>query len=76
VVHVYYRCESFGQGAATLNFGSPQKDARNIAKVNGIVARYQAYANALVVLMDDTVIFPYTEGFTATAPEGFERRKP
>jgi len=75
VAHTYYSCESFGQVAATVNFGSPVKDVRSIAKVNGIVARYQAYTNALVVLGDYRV-FPHAQGHQDEMPEGYERRRP
>ncbi|CAG9232789.1 conserved hypothetical protein [Paraburkholderia tropica] len=71
--HVYYSCESFGQVAATVNFGSPTTNASSIANVNGIVMRYQAYVNALFVL-DDYRLFPRAQGQNEL-PEGFERRK-
>ncbi|SAK85797.1 hypothetical protein AWB80_05835 [Caballeronia pedi] len=74
-IFVYYSCESFGQVAATVNFGSPVKDASKIARVNGIVARYQAYTNALVIL-EDYRIFPYSQGHEEETPEGHERRRP
>ena len=73
VVNVYYSCVSFGQVAATVNFGRPTEDTGSIAKVYGIVSRYQAYVNALFVL-DDCRLFPYTQG-QEEMPEGFERRK-
>jgi hypothetical protein len=74
-IFVYYSCESFGQVAATVNFGSPVKDINKIAKVNGIVARYQAYTNALVIL-EDYRIFSYSQGHEEETPEGHERRRP
>lgn len=49
---VYYRCESFGQVAATVNFGHSVTDPSSIAQVNGILARYQACTNALMVLSE------------------------
>lgn len=56
-----------------MNFGSPRTDPRQIASVNGIVARYQAYANALVVLADWTS-FPDASGHAQELPEEFVRR--
>jgi len=72
--HVYYACQSFGQVAATVNFGSPVTNLTSIDKVNGIVARYQAYTSALKVLAD-TPQFPDQDGNLQTTPEGYERRK-
>jgi len=71
---IYYSCESFGQVAATVNFGSPVKDIKKIAKISGIVARYQAYTNALMVLADKTS-FPGASGNVQEIPEGYELRK-
>jgi hypothetical protein len=70
----YYKSSSFGQVAATVNFGSPVSNLANINKVNGIVARYQANACALVGLAD-TQQFPTSDGTPASLPEGHERRK-
>lgn len=71
---VYYASQSFGQVAATVNFGSPVSNPASIEKVNGIVARYQGYTNALVVLAD-TPQFPSQNGKLLAMPEGYERRK-
>ncbi|APR35849.1 M23 family metallopeptidase [Paraburkholderia sp. SOS3] len=71
--NVYYSCESFGQVAATVNFGSPVSDLSNINKVNGIVARCQAYVNALMVLVD-YIPFPDMDGHLTAMPEGYQRR--
>ncbi|CAB3793885.1 hypothetical protein LMG28614_03785 [Paraburkholderia ultramafica] len=70
---VYYSCLSYGQVAATVNFGSPQKDASRIARVNGILARYQAYTSALMVLADGT-LFPTAECQGWDTPDGYQRR--
>ncbi len=70
---VYYSCQSYGQIAATVNFGSTPKDLAKIARVNGIVARYQAYTSALMVLADGTS-FPCDEGHGWDNPAGYERR--
>ena len=71
----YYWCESFGQVAATVNFGSPRSDPSSINKVNGIVARFQSYSNALVVL-DDRPAFKSGDGKVLMQPEGFVPRRP
>ncbi|WP_368696173.1 hypothetical protein [Paraburkholderia sp. EG286B] len=70
---VYYSCQSYGQIAATVNFGSTPKDLAKIARVNGILARYQAYTSALMVLADGTS-FPCDEGHGWDNPAGYERR--
>ena len=72
--HVYYTSESFGQVAATVNFGSPVSNAESIGKVNGIVARYQAHTSAVMALAD-VPQFRNKEGSLQTVPEGYERRK-
>ncbi|WP_175665550.1 hypothetical protein ACN9MG_00605 [Burkholderia ambifaria] len=74
ISHAYYSCRSFGQVAATVNFGSPVKNLASIAKVNGIVARYQAYVNAMVVLADYTP-FIFADGHVEIVPDGYDRRK-
>jgi len=71
----YYRCESFGQVAATVNFGSPCKNLSSIDKVNGIVARFQSYSNALVVL-DDKPRFVDKDNNVSDKPEGYTPRRP
>ncbi|MDQ7977579.1 hypothetical protein QYH69_10050 [Paraburkholderia sp. SARCC-3016] len=71
--HIYYSNEHFGQVAATVNFGSPVINHASIAKVNGIVARYQAYVNALVVLAD-YMPFSGATGVVEITPDGYERR--
>ena len=72
---VYYRSESFGQVAATVNFGSPCKNLASIDKVNGIVARFQSYSNALVVL-DDKPRFVDKDNNVSDKPEGYVPRMP
>jgi hypothetical protein len=71
---VYYRSDSFGQVAATVNFGSPVRDTGSIAKVNGIVAQYQAYTHAAATL-GDGLGFPDADGQPLLMPEGYHRRK-
>ncbi|MCP3713905.1 hypothetical protein [Paraburkholderia sp. CNPSo 3281] len=70
---IYYSCQSYGHVAATVNFGSAPKDTAKIARVNGILARYQAYTSALIVLADGT-LFPRSEGQGWDNPSGYERR--
>jgi len=71
---VYYRSDSFGQVAVTVNFGSPVRDTGSIAEVNGIVARYQAYTHAAATL-GDGLGFPDSDGQPQLMPEGYNRRK-
>ncbi|KQR87224.1 hypothetical protein ASG35_24230 [Burkholderia sp. Leaf177] len=71
---IYYKNQSFGQVAATVNFGSPVSNIASVERVNGIVARYQGFTNALVVLAD-TPQFPDGAGRLLSIPESFERRK-
>lgn len=70
---VYYSCQSFGQVAATVNFGSVPKDLTKIARVNGILMRYQAYTCALMILADG-IIFPRSDGPGWDDPVGYGRR--
>ena len=70
----YYRCESFGQVAATVNFGSPCKNLSSIDKVNGIVARFQSYSNAMVVLADKPA-FKDKDGNVKDKPDEFSPRR-
>lgn len=71
---VYYSCEVFGQVAATVNFGSPVHDVTKINKVNGIIARNQAYTNALVVLTEQ-MNFPDATGKISELPDPFKARR-
>jgi predicted chitinase len=72
--NVYYRSDSFGQVAATVNFGSPVHDLSAIAKVNGIVARRQAYTHAVATLGEGLGFFD-ANGQSQEMPDGYERRK-
>ncbi|MEF9672806.1 hypothetical protein QNM99_13160 [Pseudomonas sp. PCH446] len=72
--YVYYSCETFGQVAATVNFGKPVSEASKINAVNGIVARYQAYTNALTVLTEQ-MNFPDAGGKLNEQPEMFKPRR-
>ncbi|WP_415772284.1 hypothetical protein [Pseudomonas sp. LB3P38] len=72
--HVYYSCESFGQVAATVNFGRPVADPGSINRVNGITARFQAYTNALTVLTEQ-MSYPDASGKLKEQPENFKPRR-
>lgn len=61
----YYRCESFGQVAATVNLGSPNN---RLSGVNGLVARYQACASILR-FVGDRIPFPRVDGSLHDTPE-------
>lgn len=61
----YYRCDSFGQVAATVNLGHP---SNRLGGVNGLVARYEAHASA-VVLLGDGVPFPDAQGNLRNSPD-------
>jgi hypothetical protein len=54
--------------------GSPVVNLASVKKVNGIVARYQAFTSALVAL-SDVARFPDKDGRLRITPENFEPRK-
>jgi len=62
---VYYEHRSFGKVAATVNVGQPSDD---FTKVNGIQARFQAFAAAQVVLFD-CPLFPHKDRSEKALPE-------
>jgi hydroxyethylthiazole kinase len=72
--YVYYRCESFGQVASTVNYGRPMPDPSKIKNVYGIVTRYQAYTNALTVLTE-MMSYPDAAGKLNEKPEDFKSRR-
>lgn len=72
--YIYYSCNVFGQVAATVNFGKPVTDLDKIKKVNGIVARFQAYTNSLKVLTEQ-MNFPDANGQLKEQPEEFKARR-
>lgn len=57
-----------------MNFGSPIHDVTKINKVNGIIARNQAYTNALVVLTEQ-MNFPDATGKISELPDPFKARR-
>ncbi|MGF6283947.1 hypothetical protein [Pseudomonas silensiensis] len=72
--HIYYSCESFGQVAATVNFGRPVADPASINKVNGITARFQAYTTALMVLTEQ-MSYPDASGKLHEKPQNYKPRR-
>lgn len=72
--YIYYSCESFGQVAATVNFGRPVADPASINKVNGITARFQAYTTALMVLTEQ-MNYPDSSGRLNESPDGYKPRR-
>lgn len=60
--------------AAIVNFGKPVTDLDKIKKVNGIVARFQAYTNSLEVLTEQ-MNFPDANGQLKEQPEEFKARR-
>ena len=67
----YYTNGSFGNVAGTVNIGQP---TTSYSSVNGIVARFQAYTAAQVVLMDNP-IFLSAEGNIENHPDEFVPRR-
>lgn len=70
--HLYFKCNSFGQVAATVNIGHPSTNFRN---VNGIVARMQAYTHAFILFAEGK-LFPDRNGSQQEYPEGHTPRRP
>ena len=68
----YYTSQGAGHVAATVNVGHR---VTNYSSVNGIVARFQAYATCQVVLLDATA-FPDASGKPQSTAEGYAPRRP
>jgi hypothetical protein len=68
----YYENIPFGKVAATVNVGSPSS---NFASIWGVQARFMAFANAQVILLD-TPVFPQTDGTSQSTPQDFVVRRP
>ncbi|MBV7494648.1 M23 family metallopeptidase [Pseudomonas sp. PDM24] len=66
----YYENTAFGNVAATVNLGSP---STNFASIWGVQARFLAFANAQVVLLDH-LVFPTSTGSSSNTPQDFVRR--
>lgn len=66
--HTYYTSHGMGNVAATVNVGHP---STHYARVNGIVARFQAYNTCEVVLLD-TPVFPGSNN--PNEPQGYKPR--
>jgi hydroxyethylthiazole kinase len=78
---VYYSSDGIRRAAAAVNTGAVinlNGALPNENGINGIVPRYQAYNNSVVVLMD-TITFVHGQGATSTVellPENFVARRP
>jgi hydroxyethylthiazole kinase len=70
--YVYFISQGMGRVAATVNWGNPDEP---FSRVNGIVARFQAYDTCEVVLLD-TTNFPSAHGEYHPAPQGYKPRHP
>lgn len=66
----YYENSAFGNVAATINTGSPSS---NFSSIWGIQARFMAFANAQVVLMD-RLQFPMSANSLSMVPLDYVRR--
>lgn len=66
----YYENSAFGNVAATINTGSPSS---SFSSIWGIQARFMAFANAQVVLMD-RLQFPISENSLSMVPLDYVRR--
>jgi hypothetical protein len=67
----YYLNAAFARVAATVNIGAPSS---NFSGIWGIEARFMAYANAAVVLLD-VPVFQQSDGTNKNIPEDFNARK-
>jgi len=67
----YYQNEAFGKVAATINIGFP---SRNLGAVWGMEARFIAFANAQVILLD-APIFDHSNGSASCLPQDFLHRE-
>jgi len=70
--HTYYTSQGMGRVAAAVNWGNPNKPFN---RVNGIVARFQAYDTCEMVLLD-TPNFPDAYGKSQPTPQDYEPRHP
>jgi hypothetical protein len=68
----YYENIPFGKVAATVNVGRPSS---NFASIWGVQARFMAFANAQVILLD-TPVFPQSNASNLTTPQDFVVRRP
>lgn len=67
----YYENSAFGNVAATVNLGSPSS---SFSSIWGVQARFLAFANAQMVLMD-TLSFPTPSGSSSGTPQDFVYRR-
>jgi hypothetical protein len=68
----YYENIPFGKVAATVNVGSPSS---NFSSIWGVQARFMAFANAQVILLD-TPVFPHSDSTNQNTPQDFVIRRP
>ncbi|MEZ2297663.1 M23 family metallopeptidase [Variovorax sp. RCC_210] len=68
----YYENSAFGNVAATVNLGSP---SNRFSAIWGIQARFMAFVNAQMILLDNAQ-FPNTTGATSAMPVDFSYRRP
>ncbi|RYH63479.1 MAG: M23 family metallopeptidase [Alcaligenaceae bacterium] len=68
----YYENSAFGNVAATVNLGHP---STSFASIWGIQARFMAFANAQVILLDKTN-YLQSSGQARELPEDFSYRRP
>lgn len=67
----YYENPAFGKVAATVNIGSP---STNYSTIWGVQARFMAFANAQVILMDKPS-FTHSDNTTHSMPQDFVYRR-
>lgn len=67
----YYENPAFGKVAATVNIGSP---STNYSSIWGVQARFMAFSNAQVVLMD-WLCFTHADGSAHPTPQDFVYRR-
>ncbi|UWF49239.1 hypothetical protein NYP20_28820 [Pseudomonas sp. N3-W] len=67
----YYENSAFGNVAATVNRGSPSS---NFSAIWGVQARFLAFANAQVVLLD-ALSFTTSTSASSNTPQDFVRRR-
>jgi hypothetical protein len=67
----YYENSAFGNVAATVNLGSPSS---SFSSIWGVQARFLAFANAQMVLLD-ALNFPTPSGSSSGTPQDFVYRR-
>ena len=67
----YYENAAFGKVAATVNLGQP---SNSYSSIWGVQARFLAFANAQVILLDNT-LFDQSNGTKSSLPENYVHRE-